>query len=64
MRADKNLSPVGRLFIEMVRYKWAANNYSRRLDVDEVLRHPNWGQLLPDSREGKRRRFDIEAEKV
>ncbi|XMA20396.1 hypothetical protein WAI453_013187 [Rhynchosporium graminicola] len=48
---------LGSLFIDMVKYKWPApENYVQCLSIDEVLNHPAWGDLLPDSSETKRRR--------
>lgn len=48
---------VGALFVDMVRYQWATNNHSARPDIDEVLNHPAWGPLLPDTPRGKRQRL-------
>ncbi|CZT06995.1 uncharacterized protein RAG0_12573 [Rhynchosporium agropyri] len=48
---------LGSLFIDMVKYKWPApENYVQRLSIDEVLNHPAWGDLLPDSSQTKKRR--------
>ncbi|KAI4266656.1 MAG: hypothetical protein L6R35_006924 [Caloplaca aegaea] len=48
---------LGSLFVDMVRYQWAANNQLPRPDVDEVLCHPAWGPLLPDTPRVKRQRL-------
>ncbi|PQE15615.1 ste kinase protein [Rutstroemia sp. NJR-2017a BBW] len=48
---------LGGLFIDMVRYRWAPNNHAQRPGIDEVLQHPAWGSLLPDSPQPKRRRL-------
>ncbi|MCJ1466001.1 hypothetical protein MMC07_004620 [Pseudocyphellaria aurata] len=47
---------LGALFVDMVRYRWAANNHAPRPDIDEVLNHPAWGPLLPDTPRVKRQR--------
>lgn len=61
----KDLVAVGGLFVEMVRYRWAANNHGQRPGIDEVLQHPAWGPLLPNAPQAKRRRLgdheDVEA---
>ncbi|KAI3338906.1 kinase-like domain-containing protein [Ustulina deusta] len=48
---------LGRLFIDMVRYQWAPNNHAQRPDIDQVLQHPAWGPLLPESPQPKKRRL-------
>ncbi|KAF2812792.1 kinase-like protein [Mytilinidion resinicola] len=53
---------LGGLFIEMVRYQWAVNNHAQRPDIDEVLQHPAWGSLLPESPQAKRRRLEYGLE--
>ena len=60
--ADKNRVAVGRLFVEMVRYQWAQKNHARRPGIDEVLQHPAWGTLLPESSQVKRRRLEYGLE--
>jgi hypothetical protein len=54
----KNLLAVGGLFIEMVRYRQAANNNAQRPNIDNVLQHPAWGPLLPNSPQAKKRRLE------
>lgn len=49
---------VGGHFIDMVRHPWAANNHAQRLDINQVLQHPAWGPLLPDSPQPKRWRLE------
>ena len=56
LQADKNLLPVGSLFVEMVRHQWAPNNRAPRPDIDDVLQHPAWGPMLPNIQQAKRRR--------
>ncbi|KAJ2981301.1 hypothetical protein NUW58_g6722 [Xylaria curta] len=53
---------LGALFVDMVRYQWAANNHSPRPDINEVLRHPAWGSFMPDTPRSKRRRLFSEPE--
>ncbi|KAK4207341.1 hypothetical protein QBC37DRAFT_433561 [Rhypophila decipiens] len=58
--ADQKLLAVGGHFAEMVRYRWAANNYAQRPDIDKVLQHPAWGPLLPESPQVKRRLLEYD----
>ncbi|KAI1312871.1 kinase-like domain-containing protein [Xylaria venustula] len=44
------------LLVEMLRHDWAADNHARRININEVLDHPNWGPLLPKQPRIKRER--------
>jgi serine/threonine protein kinase len=59
IQANNPFFAVGGLFVEMVRYQWASKNHERRPDIDEVLQHPAWGSLLPESSQVKRRRHEL-----
>ncbi|KAI1130270.1 kinase-like domain-containing protein [Nemania abortiva] len=51
---------LGALFAEMVRHRYVENNNLRRPDINEVLAHPAWGSLLPDTSQVKRQRLGDE----
>jgi len=57
----KGFLHLGGLFIEMVQYRWPANNDTQRVDIDTVLQHPAWGPLLPESPQAKRPRIRFEG---
>ncbi|KAK2731287.1 hypothetical protein FQN57_003533 [Myotisia sp. PD_48] len=50
---------LGGLFIDMVRHQRATKNCARRPDIGEVLQHPAWGALLPETSPSKRPRLDV-----
>ena len=55
--ADAMRLTVGSLFVDMIRYERAASDHLRRPNIDEVLCHPAWGPLLPDTPKVKRQRL-------
>ena len=50
---------LGALFMDMVRHQWAVDNHSSRPNIDEVIQHPAWGPMLPDTPRVKRQRLAL-----